>query len=81
MTDVQGMKDLNLREDTRFQQAPQPDMVSSQVCLDAGGMSMRLTQSFTQGCTAPAGRTWLSQCSCVSCGQPTAGRPVAVEVR
>lgn len=50
MTDVQGMKDLNLREDTRFQQAPQPDMVSSQVCLDAGGTSMppRLTQSFGQ---------------------------------
>jgi hypothetical protein len=27
----QGMKDLNLRDEARFQQAPQPDMVSSQV--------------------------------------------------
>jgi hypothetical protein len=29
------MKDLNLRDEARFQQAPQPDMVSSQV----GGLS------------------------------------------
>lgn len=28
---LQGMKDLNLRDEARYQQAPQPDMVSSQV--------------------------------------------------
>jgi hypothetical protein len=28
---LQGMKDLNLRDEARYQQALQPDMVSSQV--------------------------------------------------
>lgn len=38
---VQGMKDLNLRDEARYQQAPQPEMVSSQVgCGDVAAQSL-----------------------------------------
>lgn len=47
--DVQGMKDLNLRDEARYQQAPQPEMVSSQVgCGDVAA------QSFSNGMAGQA---------------------------
>lgn len=49
---TQGMKDLNLQDEARFQQAPQPDMVSSQVRSSQAAAISRL--QWGQGLSRPA---------------------------
>lgn len=56
MPDLQGMKDLNLRDEARFQQAPQPDMVSSQVCVRR---CRRHVGAQEQGTVIPVQLQWL----------------------